>query len=318
MKSLLHNLFFIILIGGLTGCGEDTVLQIPDEAQCTSKKTLYSEDAAFGNRSDSPIPRPCGNIIVAHRCGAKEAKLPDNSLAALDYAIRLGVYAAECDVYITKDNKVIVAHADGATKINGFYPWEATLEQIREGGTLDNGEEIPTLDIYIRHLMESEGCTKLWIDLKMISKPTSMPEQTIRAFDKSMETIKEMKAEEWVEFICTANAGVMTHCFPIARNAGIPIGWMANKSGSYYAAKGYDWANLNVEFMNDASHSGDRTLNEFFNAGVEVSLFNIDSETDIEYYRPYRHRLKGICTNYPKTLIKIFNAESSVKEIPAD
>lgn len=301
----------------LTGCGEETV-QVTDETESSRNSASCSEGTAFGNQSDNDAPRSCGNIIVAHRCGAKEGNLPDNSLAALDYAISLGVYAAECDIYITKDNKVIVAHADGSTKINGFYPWEATLEQIRKSGALNNGEEIPTLDTYIGHVKESGGCTRLWIDLKMISQPSSMPKQTIKAFDKSMEIIKEMKAEKWVEFICTANAEVMTHCFPIARDAGIPIGWMANKSGSYYAAKGYDWANLNLKFMNDASHSGDRTLTEFFNAGVKVSIFNIDSKTDAEYYLPYKHRMKGVCTNYPETMMKIFNAQSSVHEIRAD
>lgn len=317
MKRLLYNVCFIILIGILTGCGEENI-HIPDEAQSSRKNSSYSEDTTFDNQSDNNVPKPCDNIIVAHRCGAKEAKLPDNSLASLDYAVSLGVYAAECDIYITKDNKVIVAHADGATKINGFYPWEATLEQIRKGGALDNGEEIPTLDTYIGHLKESRGCTRLWIDLKMISQPSSMPKHTIRAFDKSMEIIKEMKSEEWVEFICTANAEVMTHCFPIARDAGISIGWMANKSGSYYAGRGYDWANLNLEFMKDASHNGDRTLDEFFNAGVKVSVFNIDSKTDAEYYLPYKHRMKGVCTNYPETMLKIFNAKSSVHEILAD
>src|SRR5690554_5953536 len=51
------------------------------------------------------------NKIVAHRGGSIEKGCPDNSIEALNYAIDLGCYASECDVYLTKDERVIVAHA---------------------------------------------------------------------------------------------------------------------------------------------------------------------------------------------------------------
>ena len=54
---------------------------------------------------------PLGSIVVAHRGGATESGHPDNSLAGLKYALDLKVYAVECDIYATADNRVIVAHA---------------------------------------------------------------------------------------------------------------------------------------------------------------------------------------------------------------
>ena len=73
-------------------------------------------------------PADCGNIVVAHRGGASEAGIafPDNSIASLQYAMSLKCYASECDIYWTKDDKVVVAHADGDYRINGLHPWEAT------------------------------------------------------------------------------------------------------------------------------------------------------------------------------------------------
>ena len=44
-----------------------------------------------------------------------EIGCPDNSIEALNYAIALGCFASECDVYLTKDDRVIVAHADRMT-----------------------------------------------------------------------------------------------------------------------------------------------------------------------------------------------------------
>lgn len=34
-------------------------------------------------------------------------------MAALEYAMSLGCYGMECDIYWTKDNDIIVAHANG-------------------------------------------------------------------------------------------------------------------------------------------------------------------------------------------------------------
>lgn len=59
-------------------------------------------------------PAEVGNRVVAHRGGSTEAgtrQFPDNSVAALNYAIGLGCYASECDIYLTKDDDVVVAHA---------------------------------------------------------------------------------------------------------------------------------------------------------------------------------------------------------------
>ena len=115
-------------------------------------------------------PADCGNIVVAHRGGASEAGIafPDNSIASLQYAMSLKCYASECDIYWTKDDKVVVAHADGDYRINGLHPWEATLEQIRAAGKLANGETVPDLEMFLDEVMKAGSCTRLWLDIKNI------------------------------------------------------------------------------------------------------------------------------------------------------
>ena len=94
-------------------------------------------------------PEKSTNNVVAHRGGSAECGLPDNSIASLKYAMTQGCYASESDIYWTKDNNVVVAHADGNCKINGLHPWEATLAEIRAAGTLSNGEQVPCLEDFI-------------------------------------------------------------------------------------------------------------------------------------------------------------------------
>ena len=90
--------------------------------------------------------QPADNIVVAHRGVCSEIGAPDNSLASLRGAITMNLYGSECDIYWTKDNNVVIAHADSNCKINNLYPWESTLDELRRGGVLKNGEQLPSLE----------------------------------------------------------------------------------------------------------------------------------------------------------------------------
>lgn len=140
-------------------------------------------------------PAACTNNIVAHRGGATECKAPDNSLASLRYAIGQGCYGSECDIYWTKDDNVVVAHADGKCQINGMHPWEHTLAELRAGGGLSNGEQLPSLEDFLGEVMK-EGCpTRLWLDIKNITYPSTLTEYAINAARRSCEIATEMGGE---------------------------------------------------------------------------------------------------------------------------
>lgn len=260
-------------------------------------------------------PLQAKNNVVAHRGGAAECGLPDNSIASLKYAMQQGCYASECDIYWTKDNNVVVAHADGNCKINGLYPWEATLAEIRAAGKLKNGEEIPSLSDFINVVMQEGSCTKLWLDIKNITKPSTLTQYPINAAKRSCEIVEEMGARHFVEFICTGNATVMASAFGYAFQYDLPIGWMGNQSADTFISKGYRWANFAAPSVMgpEFGGSGKRTLEEFEKAGIALSVFNIDkqagdgnavySEAAIEAYLANVLRFKALCTNYPQWLV---------------
>ena len=142
-------------------------------------------------------PAKANNIIVAHRGGSAEAgknSTPDNSIASLRYAKSLKCFASETDIYWTKDNRIIVVHATSDIKINGKYPWEHTLEELRKGYKLSNGEIPPTLEEYIAEAMTEGSCTKLWLDLKNCYVSSSQPgyEYVANACKYASKIIKEM------------------------------------------------------------------------------------------------------------------------------
>ncbi len=255
------------------------------------------------------------NIVVAHRGAVKEfGGTPDNSLASLRNAISLGCYGSELDIYWTKDNNVIVAHADSNCQINRLYPWENTVAELQRGGVLSNGEVLPTLEEYIKVAVTEGKCTKLVLDIKNITTPTTISadkraQYCINACRRSIEIAQKLGAEEWIEFICTGNATVMAGCAPLCEVAQIPIGWMANKAASEYEKLGvgckyaYRWANLSLEYMNDGFSGGKRTIDEFVSRGIEFSVYNVDTDQQMAYYVSRADKLKCICSNYPKKLL---------------
>jgi Glycerophosphoryl diester phosphodiesterase len=252
-------------------------------------------------------PAPCDNKIVAHRGGSSECGMPDNSRGSLKYAMTLKLYASECDIYWTKDNNVVIAHADSEYKINGLLPWENDLATLRKAGTLKNGESLPTLEEFLDIVMVEGNCTKLCLDIKY----TLPNEYASKAVSLACEIIKEKGGEKFCEFICTSNATVARTAAGCMNAYGIPVGWMANAAPSDFKGYGFNWANLSAKSY--MSPYGARTIDEFLAAGMEISVFNVDkagstdgnavtSDSDVQYYLENYSKLKFICTNYPKWL----------------
>ncbi|MEY3644697.1 MAG: hypothetical protein RLZZ207_1392, partial [Bacteroidota bacterium] len=80
------------------------------------------------------------NKIIAHRGAWKAQNLPQNSIASLREAIRLGCEGSEFDVWMTSDEVLVVNHDH---ELQGMDIETSTYEQLLTK-TLSNGEKIPT------------------------------------------------------------------------------------------------------------------------------------------------------------------------------
>ena len=279
------------------------------------------EDTEPDKPDDKPVtdlptePAKATNKVVAHRGGSAECGQPDNSRAALKYAMSLKCYAMECDIYWTKDNDVIVAHAANTYYINNLKPWEHTVEELRRAGKLKNGEELPTLSDMLDIVQVEGNCTKLVLDIKNLdSKLTEYP---IKATRRACEIIAERKAEKFCEFICTGNSTVASGVSGLQGQYGIPIGWMANSAPSVHISRGFSWANLSTVYMKPYGSEAARTVDEFLKAKMEISIFNVDQKSgdgnaaykdeEVNYYISQYDKLRFLCTNYPKWLLSKLN-----------
>jgi glycerophosphoryl diester phosphodiesterase len=129
--------------------------------------------------------------VIAHRGFWKTEGAVENSITALVNADSIGCYGSEFDVWMTKDNELIVYH-DAA--IYGKSIQQTSARRITRT-RLDNKERIPTLKQYL--LKGKELKTKLILELKALSSP----ERETLAVEKIIGMVKSMGIEDRMEYI---------------------------------------------------------------------------------------------------------------------
>jgi len=133
------------------------------------------------------------NQVIAHRGAWKANGLPENSIASLKEAIRIGCYGSEFDVHATKDGILVVNHdAD----FLGLPIEKSSYQELLEK-KMSNGESIPTLESYLKTGLKQKG-TKLILEIKISQ---GGPEADLLLTEKVVKLVKKMKAEAWVDYI---------------------------------------------------------------------------------------------------------------------
>lgn len=132
------------------------------------------------------------NKVIAHRGAWKHTGASENSISALQHAVRLGCQGSEFDVHMTLDSAMIVNH-DPSFKGKVIHNSPvAELKQLK----LSNGESMPSLEEYLLEGMK-QNTTRLVLELK----PTINKERAIQSARKVYEVVRSMKAQAWIDYI---------------------------------------------------------------------------------------------------------------------
>ena len=132
-------------------------------------------------------------FIIAHRGAWKKQGLPENSIASLKEAIKLGCYGAEFDVHMTADSVLVINHDH---EFLGM-PIETSTYQQLLAKKHTNGETIPTLEAYLKEGIKQKK-TKLILEIKASEISN---ERSITMTQKVMQMVKDLKAEKWMEYL---------------------------------------------------------------------------------------------------------------------
>lgn len=131
--------------------------------------------------------------VVAHRGAWKNTGVPENSIAALKQAIKMGCEGSEFDVHMSADSVIFVNHD---AHIQGL-PIETTSSKVLSAVKLANGESLPTLEAYLK-----EGIKQKKTRLVLEIKPSAVnKERGIALTHKVVSIVNALKAAPKVDYI---------------------------------------------------------------------------------------------------------------------
>ncbi|MBE7178914.1 MAG: glycerophosphodiester phosphodiesterase [Mucilaginibacter polytrichastri] len=229
------------------------------------------------------------NKVIAHRGAWKEKDLPENSLASLKEASKIGCTGSEFDVHMTADSVIVVNHDP---EFKGMKIEESTYSQLLTKKH-ENGESIPTLEAYLKAGLAQQR-TKLILEIKAskISK-----QRTLALTDKVLKMVSDLQAQAWVEYI-SFDDDALRHVLQVTPEVRVQSldGKMSPeqlKSDRFYGA--------DYHFSVYQKQPG--FIKEAHDRGIKINAWTVNEEKDM------REMLeKGadfITTNFPNLLLRI-------------
>jgi glycerophosphoryl diester phosphodiesterase len=131
--------------------------------------------------------------VIAHRGAWKNTNVPENSIAALQHAIRLGCYGSEFDVHMSADSVPFVLHDHS---IQGIHIEKTSADDLKKI-KLTNDESLPTLEEYLM-AGKSQNKTRLILEIKSssISK-----ERSLALTKKCVDLVNKTGVADFTDYI---------------------------------------------------------------------------------------------------------------------
>lgn len=133
------------------------------------------------------------NGVVAHRGAWKNTKVPQNSIASFEEAVKLGCEGSEFDVHLSADSVTVLFHDRDK---EGLMIEKTSYGELSEE-KLSNGEVLPQLLDFLKAAMD-QNTTKMVLEIKpsAVSK-----ERGIALTEMIVRQVREAKAQAWVDYI---------------------------------------------------------------------------------------------------------------------
>lgn len=157
---------------------------------CSSEDNDNINDTSNGLVINTHKPKTKSKII-AHRGYWNIDGSAQNSITALKFADGINAYGSEFDVYLTKDDHLVINHDP---TVEGHDIQHTTLKVLRKV-RLSNKEILPTLEEYF------EAAKSLKTQLILELKPHQNNERETKAIEKIIALAKQKGVDKKVEYI---------------------------------------------------------------------------------------------------------------------
>ncbi len=209
--------------------------------------------------------------VIAHRGYWKTAGSAQNSIASYTKADAIGVFGSEMDVWLTGDNKLVVNH-DRVYKGTKINMEKATAKEITSI-VLPNGENIPTLDAYLK-LAASKPNTRLILEMKSLS---DLKREDLAA-EKIVKALRKYKLLNNTDIICFS----INACLAFRKL--LPDGRIHYLNGDLPPKSIKKLGLTGIDYSHKVLRKHPEWIKAAHKLGLEVNVWTVNKEEDMRYF----------------------------------
>lgn len=229
------------------------------------------------------------NKVIAHRGAWKNHEASQNSLSSLKNAIELGCEAAEFDVWLSSDNKVVLSHDP---TIGGKTVEETTAQTLMEI-PLKNGDFVPSLEEYIE-CIKHQNKTRLVLELKGSQKGK---DRSLALTDSVVQMVHRYKAQAWVDYI-SFDYEALLRVKELDPTANISY-LETNKALEELSAEKVD----GIDYHYSAFYNDEKLTDKAKQLGLTTNVWTVNTEEQMQYL--LQQGVDYITTDEPELLLKL-------------
>lgn len=231
------------------------------------------------------------NIVVAHRGAWKNKGLPENSIASLKEAIRIGCTGSEFDVHLTADDSLVVNHDPHYA---GLTIEKSTYAEL-SAAKLSNGEMLPTVYHYLKEGMQQ---TKTMLVLEI--KPSRISKERGQYLaEKVVALVKQLKAEPWIMYI-SFDYDILKKVLEL--QPGAKTAYLNGEKTPGQLAADKIWG---ADYHYAVFKKNSNWITEAQKTGVSLNAWTVNNAEDMQWF--INNKFDYITTNEPELLFDIIN-----------
>ena len=225
--------------------------------------------------------------VISHRGYWTAPNSAQNSLASFTKADSVGVFGSEIDVWLTADDKLIVNH-DRVYKGTDINMEKSTLKEITSI-VLPNGENIPTLDAYLR-LVATKPNTRLILEMKSLS---DLKREDLAA-EKIIKALRKYNLLDRTDIIAFS----INACLAFKKL--MPDGRIFYLNGDLAPRSIKKLGLTGIDYSMSVLRKNPKWVEQAHKEGLEVNVWTVDTEEDMRYFIDLG--VDYITTDYPERL----------------
>lgn len=225
--------------------------------------------------------------VISHRGYWTAPNSAQNSLASFTKADSVGVFGSEIDVWLTADDKLIVNH-DRVYKGTDINMEKSTLKEITSI-VLPNGENIPTLDAYLR-LVATKPNTRLILEMKSLS---DLKREDLAA-EKIVKALRKYNLLDRTDIIAFS----INACLAFKKL--MPDGRIFYLNGDLAPRSIKKLGLTGIDYSMSVLRKNPKWVEQAHKEGLEVNVWTVDTEEDMRYFIDLG--VDYITTDYPERL----------------